>query len=179
MKYIFVDLDETLFHSSFLSGNRNVARGRLTPGQKLIELEDEYYGSTLRDGALDLLAKLRAVPNSQVLVLTSSVTDYANANNVVHGLGFTPDQIFARAQLQSRDISGVTIADPKAADLILVDNLPRQENRIKIWWLNALTSNPVRYIRVPEFLAHADDRPFDDSLISSIVTQIVDTPSSR
>ena len=173
MKYIFVDLDETLFHARFLSGNRRKAERMTRNDEKLIELDTEFYGSCLRPGALDFLAKLRAIPNSRVLVLTSSVTDYANANNVTHGLGFMPDQIFARDRLQARDTSGVDVANPKTAEMVMIDNLPRQENRIKVWWLNDLTQNPVRYVKVPEFMHPSLDRHFDEALIAETVSRVI------
>lgn len=181
-KYIFVDLDECLFHSRYLGTDPTQAMRALKKEEKLIKLvhkfdgdvmEYEFYGSTLRPGAHDLLAKLRAIPNNQVMVLTSSVEDYAQANNRIHELGFDPNRIYAREELQENLIPDLGITDPLDAEFYLIDNLSRHENRIKVRWIEQLTDDAeVNYLKVPEFSDIALDRHWDAELIKDTVLRI-------
>ena len=108
------------------------------------------------------------------MVLTSSVDDYAWANNVSHGLQFEYSDIFHRTHLQKGTVPdlGVTAANAK---FYLIDNLPRHENRIKVQWIARLlpTRAATNYITVPEFL-YEEDRPLDADLINHILQQIND-----
>lgn len=174
-KYIFVDLDECLFHCRPLGADRDVAETLLHPGEKLINSRDHYgddlYASKLRPGAHDLLKALREIPDSKVFVLTSSVTIYANANNEAHGLGFDPDDIYAREQLQL----GVGLTPDRfgSGPVYLIDNLPRHENRVKLTFLRSIATNGVEYIKVPEYWGlNGWDLPFDSEKIKEIVTTI-------
>ena len=174
-KYIFVDLDETLFHSRFLGTNPYKARNALKhESEKLIKImgrfeeENEFYGSLLRPGALDLLASLRAIPDSKVMVLTASTEDYAKANNLAHALSFNPADIYHRASMQSDTVPNLGISDPVQAQFYLIDNLERGENRIKIRWIQNLADDAyANYIKVPEFFT-LGDRFLDESLIAEI-----------
>lgn len=178
-KFIFVDLDETLFHSRFLGTNPQKARQSLNPEcEKLIKImgcfddENEFYGSLLRPGALDLLASLRAIPDSKVMVLTASVEDYAQTNNLAHALGFNPADIYHRASMQSGVVPNLGISDSLQAQFYLIDNLSRGENRIKIRWIENLTDDAeVTYINVPEFFT-LKDRFLDKDLIASILLKV-------
>lgn len=179
-KYIFVDLDECLFHCRPLGELRQSdlvkARILVNPTEKLINARDDqgddFYASKLRSGAHDLLRALREVPDSRVSVLTSSVSVYANANNEAHDLGFKPDEIFAREQIQA----GVAL-DPDrfgSGPVYLIDNLPRHDNRIKLNFLRAIATNAVKYIKVPEFWGMDGDAPFSQEYIQEIVSSIND-----
>jgi len=181
-KYIFVDLDETLFHSRFLGVEPTKAmKAIMNDNEKLVKLVNyqdgeisdyEFYGSCLRPGAHDLLAALRAIPNSKVMVLTSSVEDYAQANNRAHGLGFDNTDIYARAKLEQGIVPDLGITDPTSAKFYLIDNLPRHENRIKVRWIDQLADHPLRYIKVPEFFSAEQDRHLDSDLIADILLKI-------
>ena len=182
-KYIFVDLDETLFHSRFLGIKPTKAmRAIMNDGEKLVKLVNyqdgeisdyEFYGSCLRPGAHDLLAALRAIPNSKVMVLTSSVEDYARANNRTHELGFDTADIYAREKLEQGLIPDLGITDPTSARFYLIDNLSRHENRIKIRWIEQLTDDAdAIYIKVPEFFSAKQDRHLDSDLIADILLKI-------
>lgn len=187
-KYIFVDLDETLFHSRFLGIKR--AKVILRDSEKLVRLVNryngdgeaaayEFYGSCLRPGAHDLLAKLRAIPDSKVMVLTSSVEDYAQANNRQHELGFDYADIYARAELEQGQVPDLGISNPSSAKFYLIDNLSRHENRIKIRWMERLANNvQVNYIKVPEFFDTEQDRHLDSDLIGDILLKINDLDNS-
>lgn len=188
-KYIFVDLDETLFHSRFLGVKPTKAmRAIMNNGEKLVKLinyqdgeilDYEFYGSCLRPGAHDLLTALRAIPNSKVMVLTSSVEDYAQANNRTHELGFAHTDIYARAKLERGTVPDLGIADPTSAKFYLIDNLPRHENRIKVRWMQQLADNAeVNYIKVPEFFSAKQDRHLDSDLIADILLKINDLDNS-
>lgn len=168
-KYLFVDLDECLFHCRFLGSDEKHARAVLGDNEKLVKADDEFYGSNLRPGTHDLLKALRAVPNSSLYVLTSSVSSYANANNIVQELGFKYNDIFTREDLQQ------TSLDPDrfgSGPVYLIDNLPRVENRIKIEFLRDIATNNVHYIKVPEFWGAIGDQSFNADLIKEILANI-------
>lgn len=178
-KYIFVDLDETLFHSRYLGSNATAVDNLRPDKEKLIELisryeePTEWYGSCLRPGAHNLLAKLRAIPNSQVMVLTFSVEDYALAHNKAHELGFNHKIIYARDELKMNLVPDLGISNPLEAEYYLIDNLMRRDNSIKIRWMQKLANSAkVTYIKVPEFFSITKDRHFDSALIDDILLQI-------
>lgn len=178
-KYIFVDLDECLFHSRPLGGDRTEAEMVLKPGEVLINAKnmsdpedfDDFYGSRLRPGAINFLNELRKIPDRRLSVLTSSVGPYANANNKAHGLGFDSTEIYSREDLRSTEL------DPDrfgSGPVYLIDNLPRHENRIKIEFLRPIATNGIKYIKVPEYWGMDDDfdRPFDAELIKDVIMNI-------
>lgn len=183
-KYIFVDLDECLFHARPMGGDREDAETHLDKGEVLINAKniadptdfDDFYGSRLRPGAINFLNELRKIPDSQLFVLTSSVELYAKANNKAHGLGFDPDDIYSRGDLQQ------TILDPEefgSGPVYLIDNLPRHENRIKVEFLRDIATNNVKYIKVPEYWGDDElDSPFDSFLVNDILRQINDLDNS-
>ena len=179
-KYIFVDLDECLFHCRALFRNdADAAQRALVGHEKLVNAVDSYgddfYGSALRPGALDLLKALREIPDSRLSVLTASIATYAYANNEAHSLGFDSTDIYSRADLQTR-----TRLDPNrfgSGPVYLIDNLPRHENRIKIQFLWPIATNGIEYIKVPEYWGKTD-RPFDAESIQNIVATINDLGNS-
>lgn len=182
-KYIFVDLDECLFHCRTLFRNdAAAAQNALVGREKLVNAADSYgddfYASKLRPGALDLLKALREIPDSRLSVLTASLAVYANANNEAHGLGFDSTEIYSRADLQK------TRLDPDrfgSGPVYLIDNLPRHENRVKIEFLRPIATNGTKYIKVPEYWGTADDdleRQFDAQSIQDIVASINDLGNS-
>jgi hypothetical protein len=185
-KYIFVDLDECLFHSRPLGGYRTEAEMLIKPGEALINARkpedpedyDDFYGSHLRPGAIEFLNELRKIPDSRLSVLTSSVTPYANACNKAHGLGFDPKQIYAREELRDMYLDPDSFGDGPGP-VYLIDNLPRHENRIKVNFLREIATNNVRYIKVPEYWGDPElDRVFDSFLINDILRQINDLHNS-
>lgn len=176
-KYIFVDLDECLFHCRLLSCKRSTAEELIRAGEKLVEVNfddesdlAEYYGSSLRPGADHLLKGLRGIPDSRLFVLTSSVSPYANANNEMHGLGFSSDEIFSRESMQAGALDAQRFG---RHPVYLIDNLPRGENRMKINFLWPVATNRISYIKVPEYWGDVTyDVPFTAEIVDGIVGQI-------
>lgn len=181
-KYIFVDLDECVLHSNFLGAHFNdgakkdrvIANATKVYGP-VFQLDRELYATKLRPGALDLLSRLRELyGNEYVRVLTSSVTAYANKNNEIHGLGFRPDQILAREDMNNVEHGIKSKVMPfEPGRVALIDNLPPMDNHGKLAYLNPLLDRGfVSYVTVSEYWGYKDDYEFDDKYISEIIERI-------
>jgi len=186
MKYIFVDLDETLIHCSFL-GSTEKSKKFSRKGSEIINLSlgdetPEYYQCTLRNGAIDLLSKLRDLPNAEVYMLTAATKDYALANSETFNLRFTGDRIFSR---EDTNLLASRVADrfkPEGDfDMFLLDNLPYSDNNIKIDWLTSLARaigdsskrfSRSHYIQVPDYYGAKNSKAFKDEYINDIIEQI-------
>lgn len=135
--HIFVDLDETLIHTFDFYEE---------PTKDAVDVEvAEMKGKvTLRKGALEFLKRLRE--RGDVYMLTAAMTDYANVMNEKFGFGFAPNDIYAREDVAAGQL------DPSAFDegkVYLFDNLPRHENRDKIFFLRPL--GETKYVQVSGF----------------------------
>ena len=133
---IFVDLDETLIHSTYPMANPPDDAVRVKAG-------NEDFDVVLRNGALQLLKMLRN--RGQVHMLTIATHDYALEMNSVFKLDFPTHRIFSRTHVATR--SNPDISAPR---VYLFDNLPRRENRNKIEFLRKISST-VMYYQVPAF----------------------------
>lgn len=188
-KYIFVDLDETLIHCSYL-GNTEKAKKFARKGAEVINLQydpednryPEYYQCTLRTGALDLLSKLRDLPNAEVYMLTAATKDYALTNSEMFNLRFTGDRIFSR---EDTNLLASRVADRFKPDgdfdMFLLDNLPYSANSIKVDWLAALAQaigdsskgfSHSHYIQIPDYYGIQKNKQFSDPYIADIIDQI-------
>lgn len=147
-KYAFVDLDNTLIHADLETyvGER--------PGDKVLKYSDrEVYRAVLRPGALEFLAALRAVPDTKVYILTTSVQSYASHWNREFGLGFDPMHIFARED-QKAASSLDPQAFPNASVVALFDDLTEFDHRHgKIPFISRLlpAGQKVSYVRVEPY----------------------------
>ena len=187
MKYIFVDLDECLFSARALYSVSDITEAEaqmlLKPNEKLINAGDplqedtsDFYASTLRPGALDLLKALREIPDSKVCVLTSSIECYARANNIAHGLGFSNTDIYTRGDMKYGALNPELFG---SGPVYLIDNLPRYENGVKLKFLRdiAQPAKYINYIQVPEYWARdcfTDETPFSTESIADILQTIND-----
>ena len=143
---IFVDLDETLIHTSGMDTITG-QRGNEAPSSNIkIELDGVRYYPTLRPGANYLLFQLRSI--GRVFMLTRAVKDYARAMNKEFGFGFTDDKIFDRKYVKNWKYKKPDI--PKAERNFLIDDLPIIDNYEKIAFIKT-HSGPVQYIKVPAF----------------------------
>jgi hypothetical protein len=141
--YIFVDLDETLIHTF---------EDWEDPTADAIEVEvsGQRLRTSLRPGALDLLAQLRAI--GSVHLLTIACADYAAKMNQYFGFGFSGQEIYPREKIQDKMIDL-----PPRDQVVLLDNLPRRENRNKIEFLRKVSSKgKVSYLQCAEYRGHCD-----------------------
>jgi hypothetical protein len=144
---IYIDLDDTLIHSVY-------GRGR-NPGRRTVVnvTEDEIYHSMLRPEASRILGELRKIGN--VRMLTTAISDYAEAHNRVFSLGFLESEIFARERYISKVllaygsewVASMTRTDPGA---LLIDNLSpsTESSRTKCAFLGIGEDN---YLQIREF----------------------------
>jgi len=144
---IYIDLDDTLIHSVY-------GRGR-NPGKRTVIpiTEDEIYHSLLRPEAGRILRELRNI--GDVRMLTTSISDYAEAHNRAFALGFMPAEIFARERYinkvllayGSEWVASMTKTDPGG---LLIDNLSisTESSRTKCAFLGIGEDN---YFQIREF----------------------------
>lgn len=184
MKYIFVDLDECLLHAKYAgNANRNVekfkriAKREQNYGPSFLLDCGEVYSTKLRPGALDLLKRLRDVyGNENVRMLTASVREYAEKNNEAHGLGWRPNQILTRENMNKMNF-GIKdeIVPFEPGYVALIDNLYHRDNLSKLQYLHPLVVRGfVSYVNVPEYWGHEDDFPFDEEYINQVFERIED-----
>jgi hypothetical protein len=139
-KYVFVDLDETLLHTK--------VHRKKPAGDNYLDLGDDvFYVAELREGAYDLLRDLRAMVGAEnVLMLTTSVEDYAHGWNKKFEFGF--QKIFHRNDIREQNIRAEEF--PNADGVYLIDNLYASENRSKIDFLWPIHQS-VKYIQISEY----------------------------
>lgn len=157
--YIFVDLDETLIHTF---------EDWEDPTADAIEVEvsGQRLQTSLRPGALDLLAQFRAIGN--VHMLTIACADYAAKMNQQFGFGFSGQEIYPREKIQDKMINL-----PPRDQVTLLDNLPRRENRNKIEFLRKVsTKGKISYLQCAEYRGHPDFS-FDQENIKFFVKKII------
>lgn len=179
VKLIFVDLDETLFHSQTFLCVEDVAKAE-RQYDAVIDLGDEQqpdiYAAQIRPGSLVLLEHLRN-SSDYVYALTNSIKPYARGFNHKLGLGFSNENIITREQLHGLH-SAMPLPEFPIADEVeyyLIDNLPRHENYLKTARLNMFfpTATIKQYIRVTDYyggLGHAN--PLGENQIGFIMQQI-------
>lgn len=154
-KYVFVDLDECLIHTSVFY--RSPPREKLAPGfaQAKFKSDSCLYVAQIRPGAHELLRRIREiVPSERVFMLTSSVKEYAHRWDKEFGFNFAA--IYHRSDIELCDHEPLTTARFPNANAYLIDNLPRNMNGGKIGFLRAIDPEPT-YIQVSEFIRSPDD----------------------
>jgi hypothetical protein len=169
MKYIFVDLDNTLISADQALGNPPKNSKTITlKNSYSVSMEDKYYG-VLRPGALLLLAKLREIAN--VYLLTAAAKDYAEAWNKEFELGFKKEDIYSREDSESYKLKVGSKFKVKG-DVYLIDDkaLPFEKTYKKVNFLGYL--GKVEVITVPPYHGHKNQN-LDDKKISDIVNKIV------
>lgn len=153
---IFVDLDETLIHSTYPV---------LRPADDAVRVRagNEDYDVILRNGARQLLKMLRN--RGQVYMLTIATHDYALEMNSVFKLDFPTHRIFSRTHVANR--SAPNILAPR---VYLFDNLPRRENRNKIEFLRKI-STTVMYYQVSTFEGYPVQH-FSEKELANLISRL-------
>jgi len=141
-KHIFIDLDETLFHTEVTCPAQMPPIEAYTKFAVMnygTEKKPHLYRSQLRPGAHRMLDEIRKrFPAENIHVLTTSVQDYARDNNRIHRLGFDESRIYARGHLHGEVPTPriVTASTETPVAAYLIDNLPRYELAGKISFMN-------------------------------------------
>lgn len=139
---IFIDLDETLIHTSDPLEKRASDSVEVTVGnQKMF--------SSLRKNTVVLLEKLRS--RGQLYLITIASHEYAQEMNRVFNLGFPEHRIFSRMHIANKQTPDIS-----SAKVFLLDNLSRRENRLKIEFLRQISSNII-YFQIKGFLNNIYD----------------------
>jgi hypothetical protein len=158
-KYIFVDLDEVLIHTSvFWSNKRHPAPEiEILPGWGEFTEGSYRYVAQLRPGAKEMLQRIRTeiAPQERVFMLTTSVADYASHWNKTFDLGFQEHQIYSRRHIEDSGVEGLDPTKFPNAHAYHIDNLPRQCNGGKVRFLRWIDPTPT-YIEVSEFIRSPD-----------------------
>lgn len=165
-KYVFVDLDECLIHTSVFS-----PKEKLAPGFAQARFKNDrcLYVAQIRPGAHELLRRIREiVPAERVFMLTSSVKEYAHHWNREFGFNFAA--IYHRRDIQDSDLEPLDASKFPNAATYLIDNLPRSMNGGKIGFLRAIDPEPT-YVQVSEFIRSPDD-DFTERELSDIIACI-------
>ena len=150
MKYIFVDLDNTLINAEYLVSNP-------PKNSKVITLKNMYhtekYWARLRPGALELLTSLRLI--GPVYMLTAALESYAKAWNKEFNLGFKEEDIYAR---EDSDAGNLIISEkfPVEGKVFLIDDkdLPYLNTQIKERFLKGICNDKVNIVVIKSYHGH-------------------------
>ncbi len=164
---IFFDLDETLIHT------------KMNPFKpewncELLVLDDFVHYTRIRPCARELIEYSRDLFGGEnVYILTAATHQYAREISRVANWGFTPNQIFARENVEQythRSSGGwgaervqVTAHPLAHPDNILIDNLPPEWNEEKTSFM--LINPKTNYLKVEDYLGdNTDEDIFRDTV---------------
>ena len=163
MKYIFVDLDNTLIAAEELW--KAPPKNSKVITIKTLYFTEKYFGR-VRLEALQLLESLRSI--APTYMLTAATTDYARAWNKEFNLGFKDEDIYAREDTNGKDLS---IGDkfPKKGDVYLIDDkdLPYFNTEIKVRFLKNL--GKLELIIIPPYYGYKNQVLDVNGIVSKIV----------
>jgi len=163
MKYIFVDLDNTLVAVEELY--RSPPKNSKVITLKTVYFAEKYFGR-VRPEALKLLEGLRSI--APTYMLTAAAKDYARAWNKEFNLGFKEEDIYTREDTEGKDIS---IGDkfPEKGDVYLIDDkdLPYFNTKIKVRFLENL--GKLKIVIVPPFYGYKNQVLDVNNILSKIV----------
>jgi hypothetical protein len=163
MKYIFVDLDNTLVAVEELY--RSPPKNSKVITLKTVYFAEKYFGR-VRPEALQLLEGLRSI--APTYMLTAAATDYARAWNKEFNLGFKEEDIYTRENTEGKDIS-VGDKFPEKGDVYLIDDkdLPYFNTKIKVRFLENL--GKLKIVIVPPFYGYKNQVLDVNNILSKIV----------
>lgn len=165
---IYWDIDETLIHTEMRPPNQE---------HIILDLDDgELYYTIVRPCAKDLIQFSRdLVGEDRVHILTTATRDYALEVNRLAGWGFKPEYIFARED-QANHRRGFSTAyggyhfevDPHIyahKDNVLIDNLPRRENQVKIGFIGIGKTEDTNYLKIRDYYGvNFPDETFEEDV---------------
>lgn len=164
--HIFLDLDETLVNTQFYTTS-NSDRIKIVLGVDKRGREESYFVMP-RPNVLQMLEECRAV--GPTFIMTAATKDYALAINKVCGLGFSPEQIIAREDYESKDEAGLaTIRPCDAGQSVLVDNMLHHED-YAVLKRKVLGISRYRYLQIREYAGGKDPDVFDEEWLEIIQT---------
>jgi hypothetical protein len=165
VKNIFVDLDETLFHTFVYNYELSCLKDPAdTPKEVKFEGDSYIYRPILRPGAIFLVHELRKL--GEVFVCTRATHDYAVKITEMFGFGFPVNRIYSRQHVRNNRYTELHL--PKGKNY-LIDDLTEYENIEKTDLIGQLGA--VKYIQVPCFLGERKDG-FTEEEIKNIVNTI-------
>jgi hypothetical protein len=163
---IYWDIDETLIHTTMRPPNQEHIVLALNDGG--------MYYTILRPCAKRLIEFSRElVGAARVHILTTATRDYAQEVNRLAGWGFKNDDIFAREDQASHSRNFPTAygryhseIDPHIyahKDNVLIDNLPRRENQVKIDFIGIGKTENTNYLKIDDYYGVEFSDRFDSA----------------
>lgn len=151
---IYWDIDETLIHTEMRPPNQEHIVLALENG-------DLYY-TMIRPCAARLIEFSRKLVGSdRVHILTTSTRDYAQEVNRLAGWEFKNEDIFPREDLAQHKHKfntayggyhyEVQSHSYGHKDNVLVDNLPRRENQVKIGFIGINETQDTNYLKIDDY----------------------------
>ena len=159
---IYIDLDDCLIKSTFMHPGRGVGRN-----SKIIRLDGEKYASRLREDAISILKRCRAIAPTRLF--TSAMREYAYAHNNIFELGFAKEEIISREDYMYKIMMAyggsdyVTIKQRVDPSGILIDNNPHKNQHASLK-REYLGIPKVNYYMIREFRGMKDPDKFQVEL---------------
>jgi hypothetical protein len=175
---IYWDIDETLIHTTMRPPNQEHIVLALNDGG--------MYYTILRPCAKRLIEFSRElVGAARVHILTTATRDYAQEVNRLAGWGFKNDDIFAREDQASHSRNFPTAyggyhseIDPHIyahKDNVLIDNLPRRENQVKIDFIGIGKTENTNYLKIDDYYGvEFSDSTFEQDVKNFLINRFND-----
>jgi hypothetical protein len=165
IKYLMLDIDETLIHTALSDPKQKHIRFALEDGG--------VYYTMVRPCAKRLIDFSRELVGAEnVYILTAATKEYACEINRLAEWGFPENQILAREDLSNHYYStayggGATVASKYASlDNVLIDDLDPRYNSDKISFLGIWRSLDTNYLQVqPYYGTNFPNDPFEENAI--------------
>ena len=170
---IYFDADETLIHTEMRPPNQD---------HIVLALDDGgMYYTILRPCAKRLIEFARdLVGKDRVHILTTATRDYAQDVNRQAGWGFKNEDIFAREDQAKHRRSFSTAyggyhceIDPHIyahKDNVLIDNLPRRENQLKIGFIGIGKTEDTNYLKIDDYYGvEYSDSTFEEDVKNFLI----------
>lgn len=150
MKYIFVDLDNTLIYAEYLVNSPPKNSKVIT--LKSMHFTERYWGR-IRPGAIELLNSLRRM--HPTYMLTAANTAYARGWNKEFNLGFKEEDIYTRDDCSMYDLN-ISEKFPEKRKTFLIDDkdIPYQNTGLKEYFLNNICKEKLKVIVIKPYHGH-------------------------
>jgi len=175
---IYWDIDETLIHTCLRPPNQD---------HIVLELDDSsVYYTILRPCAKRLIEFSRElVGEDRVHILTTSTRDYAQKVNLLTDWGFKNEYIFPREDLANHRRSFPTAYGGYHSEVdahiyahkdnVLIDNLPRRENQVKIGFIGIGKTEDTNYLKINDYYGvEYSDSTFEEDVKNFLINRFND-----